>query len=58
MYMLYKNWRGKNNLSNNEFKGFKSNHFVRRAYLAELFIEQRADLINFYDESVNENSNR
>ena len=58
LYMLYKNWRVENNLSNNEFKGFKSNRFGRRAYLAELFIEQRADLIHFFDESVDENSNR
>ncbi len=58
LYMLYKDWRSENNLAIKDFKGFKSNRFGKRSYLAELFDEQKADLIHFFEETVDENSNR
>ena len=59
LYMQYKVWRSEKGLEvKDTFKGFQSNRIGRIAHLASLFIQHRNDLISFFDEVVDENSNR
>ena len=57
LYMRYKIWRTENDLDTADFKGFQSNRFGRTPELASLFLVHRDDLIRFFDETVDENSN-
>ena len=40
------------------FKGFQSNRIGRIAFLASLFLEHKKDLLRFFEETVDENSNK
>ena len=57
LYMRYKNWRKENDLDTTGFKGFQSNRFGRTPELARIFLLHRDELIRFFDETVEENSN-
>ena len=56
--VVYKNWRKKQGLETNQFKGFSSNRFGRTVTLAKLFVEHRDDLVQFFDQCVDENANK
>ena len=58
LYSKYKQWCEENNLEANEFLAFRSNQFGRISRLASSFLEQRKDLIQFFDEVIDENSNK
>ena len=57
LYMRYKNWRKENDLDTTGFKGFQSNRFGRTPELARIFLLHRDELIRFFEETVEENSN-
>jgi hypothetical protein len=57
LYMDYKNWREENNLVTKDFKGFKS-RFGRIASLASLFLVHKEDLVKYFSENIDENSNK
>ena len=59
LYMQYKSWRTEKDLEyKDSFKGFKSNRIGRIAFLASLYLEHKSDLCRFFEEIVDENSNR
>ena len=59
LYMQYKNWRSEKELeSKDSFKGFQSNRIGRIAFLASLYLEHKIDLLRFFEEIVDENSNK
>ena len=45
-------------LQSKDFKGFQSNRFGRTSFLASLYLEHQQDLLRFFDEEVDENSNK
>ena len=57
LYQEYKNWRNENNLESSNFKGFRSNRFGRISGMATLYLKHKNDLVNYFDSTVNENSN-
>ena len=59
LYMQYKNWRSEKGLEiKDSFKGFRSNRIGRIAFLASLYLEHKIDLLIFFEETVDENSNK
>ena len=59
LYMQYKSWRDEHGLERKDsFKGFQSNRIGRIAFLASLYLEHKNDLLKFFEETVDENSNR
>ena len=44
--------------SKDSFKGFQSNRIGRIAFLASLYLEHKIDLLRFFEEIVDENSNK
>ena len=59
LYMQYKIWRSEKGLEYKvSFKGFQSNRIGRIAFLASLFLEHKKDLLKFFEETVDENSNK
>ena len=56
--MVYKEWRKEKGTVSDSFLGFRSNRFGRTAYLATLFVKHKVDLQNFFDETVDEHSNK
>ena len=57
LYEQYQIWRKSEQLPCSSFKGFQHNRFGRTGFLATLFLQQREDLVRFWDEFVDENSN-
>ena len=57
LYMRYKQFREKNNLDSDSFKGFQANRFGRTSKMADKFLEHKECLIQFFDEVVDEQSN-
>ena len=58
LYIRYKEWCKENNHEYKSFKGFQSNRFGRTAKMAELFLEHKETLKIFFNEAVDEKSNR
>lgn len=58
LYSTYKLWRSKEGLENSNFKGFSENRFGMKSFLAKLFLEQKQDLVKFFNHVVDENSNK
>ena len=59
LYMQYKTWRSEKELENKgSFKGFQSNRIGRITFLASLYLEHKIDLLRFFEETVDENSNK
>ena len=58
LYKSYKDWRQEEGLDYEDFKGFQTNRFGRTSFLASLYLKHQQDLTRYFDEEVDENSNR
>ena len=58
LYEPYKLWREREGLDNSNFYGFSQNRFGRTAALAGMFLKHKSDLLRFFAEVVDENSNK
>ena len=58
MYVVYKQWRIQNEKEIAGFLGFSGNRFGRNLQLVDTFLPHRQDLLEFFDEYVDEVSNK
>ena len=56
--VMYKKWRKSECKDNLDFEDFSSNRFGRTATLAKRFLQHRDDLIQFFDQCVDEHANK
>ena len=56
--VMYKKWRKAEGLDKIDFEDFSSNRFGRIATLAKRFLQHREDLIHFFEQCVDEHSNK
>ena len=56
--VMYKKWRKAEGLDKIDFEDFTSNRFDRIATLANRFLQHREDLIPFFEQCVDEHSNK
>ena len=57
LYSAYKSWRTETGKTNKDFLGFNGNRFGRPTELAILFLDHKADLVEYFHDNVDENSN-
>ena len=58
LYSAYKSWRTENGKTTKDFLGFNGNRFGRPTELAILFLDHKADLLEYFHDNVDENSNQ
>ena len=58
LYSEYKQWMEENNIKHEGFHGFTANRFGRIAEIAQEFLARKDSIIQFFEECVNENSNK
>jgi len=56
--LTYKLGGSKEGLDTSKFKGYSENQFGMKSYLAKLFLHQKEDLLKFFEQVIDENSNK
>ena len=56
--VMYKKWRKSEGKEKLDFEDFSSNRFGRTSTLAKRFLQHRDDLIQFFEQCVDENANK